>query len=117
MYGMIGEAFEMMDGIVLASLSTTECNACPPVPPQVYTSEQYERLTSWAARAESGSAMAHLWSPDDGTFLSRYVSSSAAQNSSEVCVGRGNWEISPENVIDSAVYFFNPSGSGFHIFY
>lgn len=99
--------------VVPYSFSPTECNARPPAPLQVYTSEQYERLTSWAARAESGSAMAHLWSPDDGTFLSRYVStSSAAQNSSEVgwWVGgssRVNWKISPENVIDSAAYFLS----------
>lgn len=41
---------------------------------QVYTSEQYERLEGWAAHAESGAAMEHLWNPTEGAFLSRYTS-------------------------------------------
>ncbi|CAM9793256.1 unnamed protein product [Scytosiphon promiscuus] len=40
----------------------------------VYTPEQYERLKKRAERAELGTAMAHLWSPADGAFLSRYTS-------------------------------------------
>eukprot|EP00752_Nemacystus_decipiens_P014671 g13067.t1 len=41
---------------------------------KVYTPEQFERLQAWAARAESGEAMKHLWSPREGAFLPRYTS-------------------------------------------
>ena len=41
---------------------------------QVYTPAQFERLSKWAARAESGAAMEHFWSPSDAAFLSRYTS-------------------------------------------
>lgn len=41
---------------------------------QVYTPEQRERISTWAARAESGAAMKHFWSPSDAAFLSRYTS-------------------------------------------
>lgn len=40
----------------------------------MYTPEQFERLQAWAARAESGAAMEHLWSPGEATFLQRYTS-------------------------------------------
>eukprot|EP00903_Cladosiphon_okamuranus_P016301 g15033.t1 len=41
---------------------------------KVYTPEQFERLQAWAARAESGVAMKHLWSSGEGAFLPRYTS-------------------------------------------
>lgn len=41
---------------------------------QIYTPEQFQRLQGWAARAETGAAMKHLWSPAEGAFLSRYTS-------------------------------------------
>lgn len=40
----------------------------------MYTPEQFERLQAWAASAESGAAMKHLWSPREGAFLQRYAS-------------------------------------------
>lgn len=40
---------------------------------QVYSGEQYEKLKGWAMNAESGTAMAHMWSSADGAFLSRYT--------------------------------------------
>ncbi|CAM9410828.1 unnamed protein product [Ectocarpus sp. 4 AP-2014] len=40
----------------------------------VYTPEQYERLEAWADDAESGKAIAHLWSPTEEAFLNRYTS-------------------------------------------